>query len=88
MKFLPPKLTISFNCQHDSIEIARQWRCKKSGKSLTSKASLVHRVPGQPGLHRETLSQKKTKIDRQTDTHTHTGEGGRERERERERERF
>jgi hypothetical protein len=24
-------------------------------------ASLVHRVPGQPGLYRETLSQKKKK---------------------------
>jgi hypothetical protein len=25
------------------------------------KASLVYKVPGQPGLHRETLSQKKKK---------------------------
>jgi hypothetical protein len=34
----------------------------EAGRRISEfEASLVYRVPGQPGLHRETLSQKKKK---------------------------
>jgi hypothetical protein len=56
------------------------WEAEAGGFLSLRPAWSTKRVPGQPGLHRETLSQKKKKKKKQ--------ERKKERERERERERM